>query len=59
MSEKEKAPQEIDLIELFSRMGSSIGNLFSSLFNLITKIVLSIFNAAVISLKFGLKQLCI
>jgi len=56
MTEKKDTPQEIDLIELFSRMGDGISNLFTRLFNLIWQIILWFFNAGVASLKFGLKN---
>lgn len=56
MSENKNTSQEIDLIELFSRMGNGIGNLFTKLFNLISNIFLWLFNAGVVSLKFGLKN---
>lgn len=54
--EKKDTPQEIDLIELFSRMGNGIGNLFTRFFNLIGLIILWLFNASIASLKFGLKN---
>lgn len=56
MTDKKENPQEIDLIELFSRMGDGISNLFKKLFNLIGKIIYWLFIAAKESLKFGLKN---
>jgi hypothetical protein len=56
MTENKNTPQEIDLIELFSRMGNGISNLFSKFFNLIGKIILWIFIAGKESLKFSLKN---
>lgn len=57
MTENKNTPQEIDLIELFSRMGNGISNLFSQFFNLIGKILFWIFIAGKESLKFSLKNI--
>lgn len=56
MTENKNTPQEIDLIELFSRMGNGISNLFTKFFNLIGKILYWIFISGKECLKFSLKN---